>query len=80
MKKNEIALLILIVSVSLGLGYFVGQSLLGNKVSQAVTVETAEKISGTVEEPNNKIFNSAALNPTVPVRIGDSTNQSPFSN
>lgn len=80
MKKNEIALLILIVSLCLGAGYAVGQSVLGGKVSKPVKVELAEAISPQVEAPDKTIFNAAALNPTVPVRIGDSTNQQPFGN
>ncbi len=78
MKKNEIALLILIVSICIGIGYTVGQSLLGGKVSKAVDVEDAEVISADIEQPSTEIFNANALNPTVAVRIGDSTNQQPF--
>lgn len=80
MKKTDVALLILVVSVSIVISYFVGQAVLGGAVAQPVEVETAEAISADIIEPSDKIFNDHAINPTVPVKIGDTTNQQPFGN
>lgn len=78
MKKNEIALLILIVAVSVGIAYAIGQSIFGKATTKPVEVETVKAISATVEYPSEKIFNENAINPTVPVKIGDPSNQQPF--
>ncbi|HAC56660.1 TPA: hypothetical protein DCF80_04095 [Candidatus Saccharibacteria bacterium] len=80
MKKSDIALLILIVSVSLGVAYFVGQSLLGSRTQQPVPVEKTEAITSDVKEPDARVFNTDAINPSVPINIGNSTNQEPFGN
>lgn len=79
MKKNDIAILILIVAISLGLAYFVGQSLFGNAVSEPVQVESVEAITADVVQPSEKIFNDRAINPTVKINIGDSNNLPPFN-
>lgn len=80
MKKSDIALLILVVSVSIAVSFFIGQALLGKSIAKSVDVETAEPISADIVEPSASIFNKEALNPTVQVKIGDTTNQQPFGN
>lgn len=80
MKKSDIALLILVVSVSVVISYFVGQAVLGGSVAKPVEVETAEPISADIVEPSPDIFSSNAINPTVQIKIGETTNQQPFGN
>ncbi len=80
MKKNEIAFLILVIAVSVGIAYAVGQSIFGNATTKPVDVETATEISSQIETPSDQIFNDNAINPTVPVKIGDPSNQQPFGN
>lgn len=80
MKKNEIALLILIIAISVGIAYAVGQSIFGNATTEPVNVETATAIAPDIKNPSAAIFNDNAINPTVPVRIGDPSNQQPFGN
>jgi len=80
MKRTDIALLILVVSVSIVISYFAGQALLGGQIAKPVEVETAQPISADIDEPSEKIFNDQAINPTVPIKIGDTTNQQPFGN
>ncbi len=80
MKKNEIALLILIIAISVGIAYAIGQSIFGKATTKPVEVETATTISAEIEQPNETIFNENAINPTVPVKIGDPSNQQPFGN
>ncbi len=75
MKKTDIALLVFIASMSMMISYFVGNALLGGVQDRAVTVKTAEPISTQVTDPDKKVFNNNAINPTVPVTIGkDSAN------
>jgi len=80
MKKNEIALLILIIGVSIGIAYAAGQAIFGGTSAKPVDVETAEAISADVQRPEERIFNENAINPTVPVKIGDGSSQQPFGN
>lgn len=80
MKKNEIALLILIIAISVGIAYAIGQSIFGKATTKPVDVETATAISSEIDSPSAAIFNENAINPTVPVRIGDPSNQQPFGN
>ena len=79
MKRNEVALLILIVSISLVLAYFLGKAIVGEPGANGAQVEVVEPISADVSEPSARVFNNQAINPTVQVKIGDSSNQSPFT-
>ncbi len=70
MKKSDIAMIILIASVSILVAYFVAKSIVGDVQNQSVKVKVADPISATVDEPSPKVFNSNAINPTVEVIIG----------
>jgi hypothetical protein len=79
MKKNELALLILAVSISLVGAYFIGNAVVGKPGADGAQVEVVEPITAEVAVPDAKIFNKNAINPAVPVKIGDPANQSPFT-
>ena len=70
MKKTDIAMIILIVSISVLVSYFVARSIIGDVANQSVKVKTAEPISASLSEPDTAVFNSNAINPTVEVTIG----------
>lgn len=78
MKKNDIALIVLIVSISLVVTYFVAKAILGDPKGQEVSAEVVEPISPDLTTPSNKIFNRDAINPTVVIQIGNPSNQQPF--
>ncbi len=71
MKKSDIAMIILIASVSILVAYFVAKGLVGDVQNQSAKVKVAEPISATVDQPDARIFNTNAINPTVEVIIGD---------
>ena len=71
MKKSDIAMIILIASISMLLAYFAAKALIGDTQNQSVKVKTAEKITTDVTQPDTTVFNSNAINPTVEVIIGD---------
>ena len=79
MKKNDIALIILIVSISLVISYFAAKAIIGDPKAQQVSAEVVEPITPTLVPPSNKIFNRDAINPTVVIQIGNPANQQPFS-
>jgi len=79
MRKNDIAVLILIASITLVLSFFLVKALFGEAKNDAVKVEQVDAISATVEQPSPAIFNKNAINPTVVIQIGNPSNQQPFS-
>lgn len=70
MKKNDIAAIIAIASVSIIVAYFVASSVIGKPTGQTEKVRTIEPISADVAETDSSIFNKDAINPTVEVVIG----------
>jgi hypothetical protein len=74
MKKTDLAMIILIASVSVILAYAIVSAIPGLKPSdKAVQVKTLEAYSSSVEDPDPTVFNSNAINPTVDVMIGGSS-------
>lgn len=71
MKRSDIAMIILIASISMLLAYFISKSVLGDVGNQSVKVKTAEKIITEVATPDEDVFNPSAINPTVEVIIGN---------
>lgn len=78
MKKTDITLLGVIVAVSLIAAYLIGQAVLSSVKQSDVQVEETDSISSTVTPPSAEIFNKDAINPAVPINIGNSNNQQPF--
>jgi len=79
MKKNDIAILVLIASITLVISYLLVKAIFGSPQDQTTTVETVEPISASLVEPSPLIFNKDAINPTVVIQIGNPSNQQPFS-
>ena len=71
MKKSDIAMIILIASISILAAYFGAKAIIGDVGSQSVKVKTTDKITTAVVEPDPTVFNSNAINPTVEVIIGN---------
>ncbi|MFZ1301019.1 MAG: hypothetical protein WAQ27_00330 [Candidatus Microsaccharimonas sp.] len=69
MKKTDIAMIILIASVSVLVAFFVTKSLFGDSANQAVNVPTIDQIDPTLSEVDPTIFNENAINPAVEVQI-----------
>lgn len=78
MKKNDIALILLIVSVCAVITYFIGNAIIGDQSAKQVSAEVVEPITGNITEPSKEIFNKDAINPTVVIQIGSPSNQQPF--
>jgi len=74
MKKTDIAMIILIASISVVVAFFVASSIPFLQMPQRGTkVETVEKLSNTIDEPDSAVFNKEAINPAVETIIGQST-------
>lgn len=72
MKSTDIAMIILIASVSVMGAFGIVSAIPGLKLSdKPVKVPVAERYSADITEPSKDIFNETAINPTVDVNIGD---------
>ena len=69
MKKTDIAMIILIASISVFAAFFITKSILGDPGEQKKTVKTIEAVESTIVSPDAAIFNGGAINPTVEVQI-----------
>ncbi len=76
MKRSDIAMIILIASISVLVAYFVAKAVIGDTQNESVKVKTAEPISTEIEKPDPAVFNSHAINPTVEVIIGGKSDAS----
>ena len=79
MKKSEIALVILVVSVVAFGTYLLVNTFIAQQTLKPAKVEKVDPISQTVQEPSTTIFNKDAINPTVKVKIGDLSGRQPFT-
>jgi ABC-type cobalt transport system substrate-binding protein len=69
MKKTDIAMIILIATVSVLVAFFTTNAIFGGQANEAVNVDTIEEIGGSVSDPDPVIFNSNNINPAVEVQI-----------
>lgn len=76
MKKADVAMIILIASVSVLVSYFVARSVFGDVYSGSAKVKTIDAIEPTIVEPSSDIFNDNAINPAVQVQINGTESQS----
>ena len=73
MKKSDLAMIILIASVSALIAFTIANSLPFLKLdTKGVKVKTIEAISADVTPPDPAVFNEDAINPTVKTVIGGS--------
>lgn len=70
MKRTDIAMIVFIAAMSMLVSYFIANAVMGDTKSEAVVVKTVDAITDEVAEPDERIFNPDAVNPTVEVYIG----------
>lgn len=71
MKSTEIALIVLIATISIAASYFIGNALLGDPNDRVENLSYIEPISGDIKMPDAEDFNASAVNPTVEVYVGN---------
>lgn len=69
MKKTDLAMIILIATVSVLVAFFATKAIFGGSANEPVDVKTIEAISSDVTEPDKAVFNSNGINPAVEVQI-----------
>ena len=70
MKSTDIALIIFIAIVSIGISYFGMNALMGDPSDKYEKIEYINDISGVVAEPDKETFNVTALNLNEDVKSG----------
>ncbi len=76
MKKSDLAMIILIASVSAMIAFLVANQIPALKPdAKGVKIQTAEKIETDVATPDKNVFNAEAVNPTVQTVIGGGSAQ-----
>lgn len=74
MKKGDIAMIILIATLSVMSAFFIANSIPMLQVSiKGEKVKTVETVTSTVRQPDETIFNTSKINPTVETVIGGTT-------
>lgn len=77
MKKSDIAMIILIASISMVVAYFVVKAIpVFQSTNKPKQVSTFQEISPTVDPVDRDVFNDEAINPAVEVFIGGNATQS----
>ncbi len=71
MKNTDIAMIILVASVSVVVSYFLGNAILGDPNDRVENISYMSTIDSTIEQPDIETFNPVALNPTVEVYVGN---------
>lgn len=79
-KQSDVALLILVASISLLASYFVGNALINSPDNRQADIETVVAISPDFPIPDTSIFNGDAINPTQLIQIGQGNSDQPFEN
>lgn len=70
MKKTDIAMIVLIASVSILIAFFVTKAIFGGASADSQKVQTIDRIDSSITDPDPAIFNKDAINPAVEVQVG----------
>lgn len=70
MKKTDIAMIILIASITILIAFFATRAIFGGAANEAIKVQTVDVIDSEIVEPSTSIFNENAINPAVEVQVG----------
>ena len=68
MKKTDIAMIVLIASVSVLIAFFAAKAIFPD-ATWSSKVKTIDKIDSSIVAPDTDIFNKNAINPAVQVQI-----------
>ncbi len=78
MKQQDIATILVIVFVA-GIFSFIVSSKFITPSNEKLTAETVSAITPEFPLPDNKVFNSQAINPTVRIQIAPNEDGRPFA-
>ena len=72
MKKSDIAMVVLIAAISVGVAFLIVGSIPGLNLSSDTSekVKTIDRYGSDIDDPDADVFNTTAINPTVDITIG----------
>lgn len=76
MKKTDVAMIVLIATISVLGAFFITRSIMGSPSEDTQTVKTIDKIDSALSQPDPAIFNKDAINPAVKVELGEGDSKS----
>ena len=79
MKKNDIASLFLIAAISGVIAYFTANAVIGQPKNNPVQVEKVTPIGESFPQPDSRIFNDKAIDPTVEINGDGPQSNNPFA-
>ncbi len=79
MKQKDIAIIIAVMGISAFLSFFAGRLVFAKSADRQQKAEIVDVISTNFTQPSTKYFNNDAVNPTLPIQIGDGPNATPFN-
>lgn len=71
MKNTDIAMIVLIATISVVASYFLGNAIVGNPSEKVEQIAYVESVDDYLSKPDAEIFHDGAINPTVEVYIGN---------
>ena len=71
MKNTDIALVIMVATVSVVASYFVGNAVMGDPGERVEKLSYIQSIDGDIKEPDSEDFNWSMINPTVEIYVGN---------
>jgi|GEM_PF-133710 len=71
MKKTDVAMIILIATVSVMVAFFATRAVLGTPSQETVKVKSIDRIDETITPPDAAIFNKDAINPAIKVELNN---------
>lgn len=79
MKQSDIAMVILVASLTLVVSFVVGGRLINSPSNRSTEVERVVSISPDFPSPDTeKVFSANAINPTQLIQIGNTNTNKPF--
>lgn len=78
MKKNDMAILIIVAAVAGIFSFAISQVAFGGAGKKNLSAEVVDPISADFQKPDTNVFNENAINPTKLIQIGDGSNTNPF--
>ena len=77
-KSNDIALIILIISITFVVAWFGAGSIINSPENRSQEVEIVTPIDSEFVAPPPSVFNDDAINPAETINIEDGTKEQPF--
>jgi len=78
MKQKDIITIVAVAIISGIFSFVIAGFLFGGSKSYKLTAPTVNAISADFKLPDQAYFNKQSINPTKNIKIGDTTNATPF--